>query len=89
MSEKTGNGHNVDLERLLEDIKVVVRDGQELLRAGMGTFKEKARFGAQKTQTFVKEKPYHTMGVAFGIGIVAGLLVAGLLRGEREEEEED
>lgn len=89
MSEKTGNGHNVGLENLLEDLKAVVRDGQELLRASYGTIRERARFGAEKTNTFVHEKPYYSLGAAFGLGLVAGLLVAGLFKGSSEETDED
>ncbi len=87
MREKTGNGHNVDLDRFLEDIKSVVRDGQELLKAGVGTLKEQARVGAERTGTYVREKPYQTVGVAFGLGVLAGMLVAGMFRGQSEEQE--
>ncbi len=89
MREKTGNGHNVELGDLLEDLKTVVRDGQELLRASVGTLKERARSGAERTNTFVREKPYYGVGAAFGLGMLAGLLVAGLLKGRSEQEEED
>ncbi len=87
MREKTGNGNNVDLDRFLEDIKSVVRDGQELLKAGVGTLREQARIGAERTGTFVREKPYQTVGVAFGLGVLAGLLVAGMWKVRSEEEE--
>jgi ElaB/YqjD/DUF883 family membrane-anchored ribosome-binding protein len=83
---KTGNGHGVDLERFLEDIKEVVRDGQELLRAGMGTLQERARSGAQSTVRLAKENPYKTVGIAFGLGVLAGLLLGGAFSGESEEE---
>ncbi len=89
MREKTGDGHQVDVEAFLEDIKTVVRDGQELLKASLGTMKERARVGAEKTNTFVREKPYYSIGTAFGVGVLAGLLVAGMFRGKSEEEEED
>ncbi len=89
MSEKTGNGHNVNLEMLLEDLKTVVKDGQELLRASYGTIKERTRYGVERTNTFVHEKPYYSLGAAFGLGLVAGLLVAGLFKGGSEETDED
>ena len=78
------NGHGMDLERFLEDIKAVVRDGQELLRIGMGNLTERARSGAQTTVRLAKEKPYKTVGIAFGLGILAGLLVAGAFSSESE-----
>ncbi len=88
MSEKTGNGHN-ELEHLLDDLKAVVRDGQELLKASVGTFKERARYGAEKTNAFVREKPYYGIGAAFGLGLLAGLLVAGMFKGGGSEEQEE
>jgi len=33
MRTKTGNGHNVQLEQFIEDLKTVVQDGQELIRS--------------------------------------------------------
>ncbi len=89
MREKTADGHQVDVEAFLEDIKTVVRDGQELLRASLGSVKERARVGAEKTNTFVREKPYYSIGTAFGLGLLAGLLVATLVRRKSEEEEEE
>lgn len=85
MQEKTGNGHGVELERFLEDIKAVVRDGQELLRVGMGTLKERARHTAESGIQLAKDKPYKTAGIAFGLGLLAGLLMAGAFRSESEE----
>jgi ElaB/YqjD/DUF883 family membrane-anchored ribosome-binding protein len=88
MSEKTGNGHNVDLEQFLEDIKVVVRDGQELLKAGLSTMRERARAGAETTGQVVRERPYQTMGLAFGAGVIVGLLACEVWarRAERDED---
>jgi ElaB/YqjD/DUF883 family membrane-anchored ribosome-binding protein len=88
MREKTGNAHNVDVEQFLEDIKVVVRDGQELLKVGVGEFKQRARAGVEKTDHYVREKPYQTIGIAFGLGVVAGLLAVSLFRNATETEEE-
>ena len=42
---KTGNGHHIDLEQFLNDIKTIVRDGEELLKAGVSEVKERARIG--------------------------------------------
>jgi ElaB/YqjD/DUF883 family membrane-anchored ribosome-binding protein len=86
MQEKTGNGHGVDLERFLEDIKAVVRDGQELLKIGMGRLTERARSGAESTVRLAKSNPYKTAGIAFGLGILAGLLMTGAFSSESESE---
>ncbi len=88
MREKTGNGHHVDVEQFLEDIKTVVRDGQELLRAGMSTVKERVLAQAQSTRDIASEKPYVALGIAFGVGLAAGLLLSGAFS-RREETVED
>ena len=89
MREKTGNGHNINLEQFLEDIKVVVRDGQELLKAGLSTVKEQARVGAESTGRVARERPYQTVGIAFGLGVLVGLLASGALASRSSEAEEE
>jgi ElaB/YqjD/DUF883 family membrane-anchored ribosome-binding protein len=74
MREKTEIGNNVDLEQFLTDIKVVVQDCQELLKVGVNTMKEQARTGALSTHRAIKESPYQTIGLAFGVGLLVGLL---------------
>jgi len=87
MSEKIGNGPQVDVDTFLHDLKTMVRDGQELLRVGVGTLKQRAKTGVETTQTFVREKPYYSIGAAFGVGVLAGLLVASMFKGASEEED--
>jgi len=86
MRNKTGNGHNVDLDTFLEDIKTVVRDGQELLKTGAGQVKEKALSGARTTDQAIRKSPYQTIGIVFGVGLIVGLLAAGAFSGGSEEE---
>lgn len=88
MREKTGNGHNVELDQFLEDIRMVVRDGQELLKAGMATMKDKTRQGVESTGEYVQTRPYQSMGLAFGVGILVGLLASGMLSRKRESQED-
>jgi ElaB/YqjD/DUF883 family membrane-anchored ribosome-binding protein len=87
MRHKTGNGHAVDLETFLDDIKTVVRDGQELLKAGAGEVKQKAIYGVQTTDRAIRKSPYQTIGIVFGVGIVVGLLASGLFSSGSEQEE--
>ena len=85
---KTGNGHNVDIETFLEDIKTVVHDGQELLKVGAGQVREKAIYGAQETDRAIRRSPYQTLGIVFGVGLVIGLLASGIFGGGSETEKE-
>lgn len=43
-----------------------------------------AKAAARKTDTVIREHPYETMGVAFGIGLLIGLLAT---RNNRQEQE--
>ena len=85
---KTGNGHNVDIETFLEDIKTVVRDGQELLKTGAEEIKEKAVYGARQTDRAIRKSPYQTIGIVFGLGLVVGLLASGAFGGQAQIEED-
>ncbi len=87
-------------EKLLEDLKAVVNDGEELLRAGVQDLserglaarerlaaalevaketrrrlQERAVAGAQATDRLIRENPYQSIGIAFGVGILFGILV--------------
>lgn len=78
----------MDLDTFLEDIKTVVRDGQELLKAGAGQVKEKALYGAKTTDKAIRKSPYQTLGIVFGVGLIVGLLAAGSFSGGSSEEME-
>ena len=86
MRNKTGNGHSVNVDQFLDDIKTVVRDGEELLKAGVSGAKEKAILGAKSTDKKVRQYPYQSLGVVFGLGLLAGVVAAGLLSGRSAED---
>ena len=79
---KSGNGHHVDFEQFLNDIKTVVRDGEELLKAGVTEVKQRAMTGAKTTERAVRQHPYKTLGVVFGVGVLVGILATGLFSGD-------
>jgi ElaB/YqjD/DUF883 family membrane-anchored ribosome-binding protein len=87
-------------EKLLQDLKAVVQDGEDLLRAGASELGERGRAarerltaalevaketgrrlqertvaGAKATDHFIRENPYQSIGVAFGIGMLLGVLI--------------
>jgi ElaB/YqjD/DUF883 family membrane-anchored ribosome-binding protein len=88
-------------ERLVKDLKAVVNDAEELLRATAGQVGEKlaeirSRLAAaiesakgtceslsgqsaeiaRATDSCIRDHPYETIGVAFGLGLLIGFLVA-------------
>lgn len=87
-------------EKLLRDLKVLVRDGEELLKAGMQDLsdrskaarerlasaleaaketrqklEQKMREGATATDQLIREHPYQSIGLAFGVGMLIGVLL--------------
>jgi ElaB/YqjD/DUF883 family membrane-anchored ribosome-binding protein len=45
-------------------------------RAGLTKLNEKAVAGAKATDRVIRDNPYQSIGVAFGIGILIGVLVS-------------
>jgi ElaB/YqjD/DUF883 family membrane-anchored ribosome-binding protein len=83
---KSGNGHNIDFEKFLDHIKTVVRDGEEMLKAGVSEVKQRALTGAKTTNRAVHDHPYKTLGIVFGLGVLVGILAVGRFTGEEEED---
>jgi ElaB/YqjD/DUF883 family membrane-anchored ribosome-binding protein len=87
-------------ERLLRDLRAVVEDGEELLKASVQDLsergvaarerlasameaardtsrrlQERAAAGVQATGEMIRENPYRALGIAFGVGLFAGMLL--------------
>jgi len=100
MENRTASEIEESTERLLRDLQNVVRDGEELLQAGVQDLSEKgvaarerlaaalevaketrrrledrAIAGAKATDKLVREYPYQSLGAAFGVGLLIGVLV--------------
>jgi ElaB/YqjD/DUF883 family membrane-anchored ribosome-binding protein len=65
------------MDKVLEDLRTLVRDGQELLQVSVGNLKARANVGAQRTEQVLRERPYQTIGVAFAAGLLSGIVLAG------------
>jgi len=88
-------------ERLASDLKAVVRDAEELMKATAGQagekisevrkrlataldsakatchrLEEKTIAAAKATDQTIREHPYQSIGIAFGVGLLVGVLVA-------------
>lgn len=84
-------------EKLMEDLKVLVSDAEELikatggqlvgksqaevsatierLKAGCRTIQSQAMFRAKQADKLVHDHPYPSIGIAFGLGLLIGVLV--------------
>jgi len=83
-------------DQLLSDLKVVVRDIEELLKSTAGQLSEKvtteldsilnrskqlcarlesrAALGLRQADQVIREHPYQTIGIAFAVGALIGVL---------------
>ena len=87
-------------EKLLQDLKAVIHDGEQLLRAGAQDLsergkaarerlsagldvaretrrklQERATAGVRAADEAIREHPYESIGVAFGLGMFLGILL--------------
>jgi ElaB/YqjD/DUF883 family membrane-anchored ribosome-binding protein len=85
MRDHTDSESDVDLQQLMNDVKVMLRDGQELLRVCATTVGRQAKVGAESAERWAKERPYHALAVAFGVGLLFGML-SGSARGRRRND---
>lgn len=101
METRTPSDIEQSTEKLLQDLKEVVRDGEELLRAGVADLgdrgaaareklaaalevakdtqrrlQERAIEGAKSADKFIRGNPYQSIGIAFGAGMLLGLLAS-------------
>lgn len=91
---------SVAAEKIIADLKNLVRDGEDLLKASAGDLSEKGReareklaealeaakgccgkleeranAGAKVADRAIREHPYESLGVAFGLGLIIGVLI--------------
>ena len=101
METRSASDIQESTEKLLQDLKEVVRDGEDLLRAGVDELgergavareklaaaleaaketqrrlQERAIAGAKAADVYIRDNPYQAIGVAFGVGVVLGLIVS-------------
>src|SRR4051812_4675943 len=94
------NTVELNTDKLVTDLKRVVRDSEELLENTADTMgdkaqavrerlteamesakrtcrklEEKALDGAKATDKAIREHPYQSVGIAFGVGLLIGVLV--------------
>ena len=100
MEHRSAEELDATTEKLLQDLKAVVQDGEALLRAGAqnlserglaararlaaalavaretrGRLEAKALAGAKATDQLIRQHPYESVGIAFGVGLLIGALV--------------
>lgn len=99
METRSAEEIEASTEKLLHDLKAVIRDGEELLHAGarqlgeqgvaarerlaaalevakdtQRRLQERALSSVKATDRLVREHPYESVGLAFGVGLLLGVL---------------
>jgi ElaB/YqjD/DUF883 family membrane-anchored ribosome-binding protein len=99
MENRSAEEIEQSIERLMEDLRAVVHDGEELLNAGAQSLSERgvaardrlaaalevardtrrkleaqAVESARAADRAIREHPYQSIGVAFGIGLLIGVV---------------
>jgi ElaB/YqjD/DUF883 family membrane-anchored ribosome-binding protein len=94
------DSNDVTRDKLAEDLRVLVRDAEQLLKSGTDQAGEKAAelrarlqtslnkaketvrraedkaiAGAKAADRVIRAHPYESIGVAFGVGLLIGILV--------------
>jgi ElaB/YqjD/DUF883 family membrane-anchored ribosome-binding protein len=100
METRTAEEIEASTERLLQELRAMVQDGEELLRAGAQypsergsaarerlaaalevakdtrrKLEERAAAGMGATDRYIRQNPYQSLGIAFGVGMLLGVLV--------------
>ena len=83
MQTSVGNGKTITLQKLVEDLKMVLQDGEQFLKSSAGQLREQAKVGARVTDEQIRRNPYGSIGAVFGLGLVAGILLYNLLVSRR------
>lgn len=76
---ENGNGHGaMTLQKLIDDLKVVLHEGEELMKSSTAEMREKASRRLRETDESIRQNPYPSMGIMFGFGLILGLLAYNL-----------
>ncbi len=65
----------MDWGHFVDDLRTVVRDGEELLKTGFGRAKAGATAKAEAASRVVHSRPYESLALGFGLGIITGLIL--------------
>jgi len=100
METRSAQEIEASTEQLLQDLRAVVNDGEELLKAGVAELgergmaakeklaaalemaketqrklQERAIASARATDRAIREHPYESIGIAFGVGLLLGVVL--------------
>lgn len=63
-----------DLSERTKETRARLREALDKARSSAHVLEDKAVAGAKATDKLIRDHPYETMGVAFGVGLLIGVL---------------
>ena len=64
-----------DLGDRIKDARARLNDALDKAKASVNQYEDKAVAGAKATNQIIRDHPYETIGIAFGVGLLIGVLV--------------
>lgn len=75
LTKETAGDLNGRAKEVRDQLAVRIKDAKAQLEELETNVRAKAIEGAKETDKVIREHPYETLGVAFGIGLLAGVLL--------------
>lgn len=100
MNSAGATEEKASMEKVMSDLKAVMRDGEALIKGSAGDLGERAREARQRLDAslaaaresfqkvevkarekaraadeVIREHPYESVGIAFGVGLILGVLI--------------
>lgn len=75
LTKETAGELNGRAKEVRDQLAVRLKDAKVQLEQLESTVRERAVEGAKETDKVIREHPYETLGIAFGVGLLAGVLL--------------
>jgi len=75
LTKETAGDLSGRAKEIRDQLAVRIKDAKTQLNDLEGVVREKALEGAKETDKVIRDHPYETMGIAFGIGLLVGVLL--------------
>lgn len=75
LTKETAGDLNGRAKEVRDQLAVRLKDARVQLEQMESTVRAKAVEGARETDKVIREHPYETLGVAFGLGLLVGVLL--------------
>jgi len=75
LTKETAGDLNGRAKEVRDQLAVRIKDARGQLEQLESTLRTKAVEGAKETDKVIREHPYETLGVAFGLGLLVGVIL--------------